>query len=104
MTSWAFTGYLFRHLKQFRYIRHRKIHNEKVRRHKKSFFIPIGLHSVTISDVINYNQYKQFPKKKRGKGERQNEKKEKEKKEVEKRRRRKRDGKSLYGRKGKGGE
>ena len=111
MTSWAHTGYLVRYLKQFGYIKQRKIHNGKVHRHKKSLFIPIGLHSVTISDVVDYNQYKQSHQKNKkktkkieGKGERENEKKEKEKREVEKRRRRKRDGKSLYGRKGKWGE
>ena len=107
MTSWAHTGYLVRYLKQFGYIKQRKIHNGKVHRHKKSLFIPIGLHSVTISDVVDYNQYKQSHQKNKkieGKGERENEKKEKEKREVEKRRRRKRDGKSLNGRKGKWGE
>ena len=88
MTSWACTSYLVRYLKQFGYIKQRKIHNGKVQRHKKSFFIPIGLHSVTNSKDIDYNQYKQFHKKKRekieGKGERENEKrKEREKKRAE---------------------
>ena len=61
--------------------------------------ITIGLQSVTIRDVIVYileaRSTSSFLKKKR---------REKERKEVEKRRRRKRDGKSLYGRKGKRGE
>ena len=62
--------------------------------------ITIGLQSVTIRDVIVYileahSTSSLLKKKKR---------REKERKEVEKRRRRKRDGKSLYGRKGKRGE
>ena len=90
MTSWAHTSYLVRYLKQIGYIKQRKIHNGKVHRHKKSFFIPIGLHSVTISEVIDYNQYKHFHQKKvkkkkiEGKGERENVKRrEKEKKRAE---------------------
>ena len=91
MTSWAHTSYLVRYLKQFGYIKQRKIHNGKVHRHKKSLFIPIELHSVTISKVINYNQYKQFhPKKKKGKGERENEKKERKGKGKSRRMRQKR--------------
>ena len=81
-----FTAYVIRHPKQFRYIRFRKILNEKVHRHKKekSLFIQIGLHSVTISDVIDYilkaGSTSSSLKKK---------KKEKERKEVEKWRRKK---------------
>ena len=70
MTSWAHTGYLVRYLKQFGYIKQRKIHNGKVHRHKKSLFISNELHSVTISGVLDYilksTQYKQFHKKKGG--------------------------------------
>ena len=76
-------------------------------------FIDIKSHSLFQSDYIRL-QYvmssitistnSSLKKKKKSKGERENEKEEKEKKEVEKRRRRKRDGKSLYGRKGKRGE
>ena len=63
---------------------------------EKSLFIPIGLHSVTISDVIDYilKAYSTSSSLKKIK--------EKERKEVENRRRRKRDGKSLCGRKRKG--
>ena len=87
MTSWAHTSYLVRYLKQFGYIKQRKIHNGKVHRQKKSLFIPIELHSVTISKVINYNKYKQFhPKKKKKKAkekERMKKRKEKEKERAE---------------------
>ena len=91
MTSWAHTGYLVRYLKQFGYIKQRKIRNGKIHRHKKSLFISNESHSVTISGVLDYilksTQYKQFPQKKKkgNKGERQNEKKT-GKREVEKRR------------------
>ena len=96
MTSWAHTGYLVRYLKQFGYIKQRKIHNGKLHRHKKSLFISKS-YSVTISGVLDYilknTQYKLFPQKKKkrekgDKGERQSEKNT-GKREVEKRRRRK---------------
>ena len=77
-------------------------------------FIDIKSHSLFQSDYIRLQSVMSSikistssstkKKKKEGKGVRENEKKEKEKREVEKRRRRKRDGKSLYERKGKGGE
>ena len=103
MTSWALTGCLVRYLKQFRYIKQGKIHNKKVHRHKKSLFIPIGLHSVTISDVINYSTGSSLKKKK---GKRKEQKKEaKEEGEGKgrggKEEKKKRDGRSLCGRKGK---
>ena len=75
-------------------------------------FIDIKSHSLFKPDYIQLQSVMSSitvpavpsKKKTKGKRERENEKKEKEKREVEKRRRRKRDGKSLYGRKGKGGE
>ena len=96
MTSWAHTGYLVRYLKQFGYIKQRKIRNGKVHRHKRSLFISNESYSVTISGVLDYilksTQYKQFPQKKRkkkgDKGKIQSEKKT-GRREVEKRRRRK---------------
>ena len=91
MTSWAHTGYSVRYLKQFGYIKQRKIRNGKVHRHKKSLFISNESHSVTIRGVLDYilknTQYKQFPQKKKDKGERQNEKKT-GKREVEKKKKR----------------
>ena len=72
MTSWAHTGYLVRYLKQFGYIKQRKIRNGKVHRHKKSLFISNESYSVTISCVLDYilknTQYKKFPKKKKRRG------------------------------------
>ena len=96
MTSWAHTSYFVRYIKQFGYIKQRKIRNGKVHRHKKSLFISKS-YSVTISGVLDYilknTKYKLFPqkkkKKKKGeKGERQSEEKI-GKRELEKRRRRK---------------
>ena len=86
MTSQAFTGYFVRHPKQFRYIRLKKIHNEKVHRHKRKSFslFPtdyIQLQSVMSSITYGKNTVQADPSKKK--------RKEKERKEVEKRRRRK---------------
>ena len=64
-----------RYLKQFGYIKQRKIRNGKVHRHKKSLFISNESHSVTISGVLDYilesTRYKQFPQKKKKKKLRQ---------------------------------
>ena len=72
MTSWAHTGYLVRYLKQFGYIKQRKIRNGKVHRHKKSLFISKS-YSVTISGVLDYilknTHYKLFPQKRKKKKE-----------------------------------
>ena len=81
MTSWAHTGYLFRYLKQFGYIKQRKTRNGKIHRHNKSLFISNKLHSVTRSGVLDYifksTQYKQVPqkKKKKKKGTKEKDKK-----------------------------
>ena len=116
MTSWAHTSYLVRYLKQFEYIKQRKIHNGKVHRHKKSLFIPIELHSVTISEVINHNQYKQSHQKKKKKAKekermkkgkkkkRKEQKKEAKKKEGTRKERAEEGGKEEGERKGRGGK
>ena len=104
-----FTDYFVRHPKQFRYIKLRKMHSEKVHRHKRkslSLFQSnyIQLQSVVPSITSWKHTIQAIPFKKK--------KKEKEKERMKRRRRkgkrwkrgeeRKRDGKSLCGRKGKG--
>ena len=92
MTSRAFTDYFVKHPKQFRYIKLRKMHSEKVHRHKrKSLFLfqsnYIQLQSVVPSITSRKHTIQAIPSKKKnkkgkGKEERENEKKEKERKEV----------------------
>ena len=89
MTNRASTGYLFRYLKQFGYVK-KKNAQWKIRRHKsislfqmnhvrlQSMVSPItSLKAHSTSKFPQRTQYKQFPqkKKKKDKGERQNEKK-----------------------------
>ena len=78
MTSQAFTDYFVRHPKQFRYIRFRKLQNEKVHRHKRKSLslLQSDYNQITISYNqrrhrlhLGSTQYKQFPQKKK-KGER----------------------------------